>query len=114
MNKTVNKLYTDYLELTSDKAAAAALTLADVMQRTLDAPKTQSAAPITMTPGKPLTVPEVAKFLQVAPTKSAPGFAPGACKATMSRRPRAVGPSIGSIPTPWKPSRSVALRCNQP
>ena len=69
MNKSVNKLYTDYLELTGDNAAAAALTLADVMQRTLDAPKTESAAPITMTPGKPLTVPEVAKFLQVAPTK---------------------------------------------
>ena len=32
----------------------------------------------------------------------------------MSRRPRAVGPSTGSIPTPSTPSPSVVLRCNQP
>ena len=64
MNKTVNKLYTEYLELTNDKAAAAALTLADTTQRTLDAGKAEQT-----TPAKPLNVTEVAKFLRVSPTK---------------------------------------------
>ena len=63
MNTTVNELYADYLDHTKgNEAAAAALTLADVMQRTLDAGK---AAPTT----RPLTVTEVVKFLRVSPTK---------------------------------------------
>jgi excisionase family DNA binding protein len=70
MNDTTHTIYREYLDCThGNEAAAAALTLADAMQRTLDAPKTESAAPITMTPGKPLTVTEVAKFLRVSPTK---------------------------------------------
>jgi excisionase family DNA binding protein len=70
MDTTTHTIYREYLEQThGNEAAAAALTLADAMQRTLDAPKTESASPITVTPGRPLTVPEVAKFLQVAPTK---------------------------------------------
>ena len=65
MNTTVNELYADYLDHTKgNEAAAAALTLADVMQRTLDARK---AAPTL--PTRPLTVTEVVKFLRVSPTK---------------------------------------------
>ncbi len=86
MNTTVNDLYAEYLKYTSGNRAAAAsltlasmmaesrtygneataaiLTLADVMQRMLD---TGRAEPLQST--KPLTVPEVAKFLRVAPTK---------------------------------------------
>ena len=72
MNDTTNTIYREYLDRTNGNAAAAALTLADTMQRTLDAPKaelpTPPANPLT-TPTKPLTVTEVAKFLRVAPTK---------------------------------------------
>ena len=60
MHDTTIELYQQYLGTTGDKSAAAALTLADVMQRTLDA---------NQLPPKPLTVPEVAQLLHVCPSK---------------------------------------------
>ena len=47
MNKTVNDLYAEYLDHTGgDKAAAASLTLADTLQRTLDAKAEPVAQPV--------------------------------------------------------------------
>jgi hypothetical protein len=63
MNAQVNALYAEYPEQTGDTAAAAALTLADTMQRMLD------AGPRTTAPDQPMTVPEVAKLLRVTTMK---------------------------------------------
>jgi excisionase family DNA binding protein len=64
MNNQVVGGYNEYLEMTGgDTAAAAALTLADTMQRTLD------AGPRTTAPDRPMTVPEVAKLLRVTAMK---------------------------------------------
>ena len=61
MNTTVNELYAKYLDHTNgNQAAAAALTLADAMQRTLDAPKAEPP-----TPAKPLSTPEGAGVADV-------------------------------------------------
>lgn len=70
MNDTTFTIYREYLDRThGNEAAAAALTLADAMQRTLDAPKAETRTQGVPVPDRPLTVPEVAKFLRVAPDK---------------------------------------------
>jgi excisionase family DNA binding protein len=62
VNAAVNTLYAEYLEHTGgDKAAAASLALADLMQRTLDA----GTPPPT---GQSLTVKEAAVSLHVSPS----------------------------------------------
>ncbi len=72
MNSAVNTLFAEYLEHTGgDKAAAASLVLAAVLR---DAPPAARAEPLrdaqavpTVQPvtGRPMTVPEVARFLRV-------------------------------------------------
>jgi excisionase family DNA binding protein len=66
MNDTVLRLHNDYLEKTSDKAAAASLTLADMMQSSLDARGEPVALPAAETP---LTIKDVAARLGVAADK---------------------------------------------
>ncbi len=60
MNATTWTTYREYLERVNDPAAAASLTLADVMQ---------SNTGQAELPHQPLTVPEVAKLLRVRPNK---------------------------------------------
>jgi len=68
MNATVYTIFREYLEKTSqDRSAAAALTLADVMQEARDAASPSS--PPTPAAGQPLTLPEVARHLRVRPNK---------------------------------------------
>ncbi len=62
MNATTWTMYREYLEKTGSEAAAAALTLADVMQGEAD------RVPAAAT-NQPMTVPEVAKLLRVRPNK---------------------------------------------
>ncbi len=60
MNPAVNTLYAEYLEHTGgDKAAAASLALAAVMQKGSPTPDS----------GQPMTLPEVARHLRVRPNK---------------------------------------------
>ena len=66
MNDAVLRLYNDYLEKTSDKAAAASLTLADVMQSSLDARGEPAVLPAAETP---LTIKDAAARLGVAAGK---------------------------------------------
>ena len=66
MNDAVLRLYNDYLEKTSDKAAAASLTLADVMQSSLDARGEPAVLPAAETP---LTIKDAAASLGVAAGK---------------------------------------------
>jgi excisionase family DNA binding protein len=66
MNPAVEQLYADYLQRTNcDTTAAASLTLAEVMQSAKDV----NGAVGTPQQNRPLTVPEVAKFLRVRPDK---------------------------------------------
>ncbi len=65
MNPAVAQLYDEYLQRTGEIAAAASLTLADVMQSARKADRVGA----TPSPDQPLTVPEVAKFLRVRPDK---------------------------------------------
>ena len=68
MNSTVYTIFREYLDKTQqDPAAAAALTLADVMQGSLDAQG--PSAPQVQSPEQPWTVPEVARRLRVMPQK---------------------------------------------
>jgi hypothetical protein len=68
MNQQVHALYAEYLSHTSgDKAAAASLTLADVLQRTLDARLPFESTKPAIEANRPMTVPEIAKFLRVKP-----------------------------------------------
>ena len=79
MNEAVYAIYREYLELIGDKSIAASLTLADMMQQTLDAtpfplaipPVAPAAAPPAppVDPTQPMTVPQVAKLLRVGPDK---------------------------------------------
>ena len=60
MNPAVTQLYAEYLQRTGDSAAAASLTLADVMQSHADRVEATQ-------PGQPLTVAQASKHLnQVA------------------------------------------------
>ena len=63
MNAATWTIYREYLDRVDDPAAAASLTLADVMQSAVDAPTRAQAS------DQPLTVPEVAKLLRVRPDK---------------------------------------------
>ena len=65
MNAVVAQLYDEYLQRTGEIAAAASLTLADVMQSARKADRVWAQP----SPDQPLTVPEVAKFLRVRPDK---------------------------------------------
>ena len=62
MNETTHATFQEYLNATHDNAAAAALTLADVMQRTLDAGGTPQSGPEQVS----LTVREAAQLLNVS------------------------------------------------
>ncbi len=48
MNARVKALYDEYLKMTGDNGAAASLTLADVMQSTLDAKTTPAVMPASV------------------------------------------------------------------
>jgi len=61
VNAAVTREYTEYLELTGNEAAAASLVLAAALR--------DQQAGNTASPVRPLTVPEVARFLRVRPNK---------------------------------------------
>jgi excisionase family DNA binding protein len=80
VNGIVIALYDEYLKLTGDNGAAASLTLADVMQSGMDAQVQAASEPaavvnkmvalaVARAIDRPMTVPEVAKFLRVRPDK---------------------------------------------
>ena len=69
MNATTWTIYREYLNQVGEPGAAAALTLADVMQSTRDAGGAETSTAALPAPHQPLTVPEVAKFLRVRPNK---------------------------------------------
>lgn len=71
MNPTVHAIYCEYLERTDwDKSAAAALTLADVMQSRMDAQAAQPAPVADPLPtDRPVTPRELARHLRVTTHK---------------------------------------------
>ena len=66
MNDTIWTTYREYLDRTGEASAAAALTLADALQGTLDAKVTDALPPADKAL---LTVPEVAKRLHLSRRK---------------------------------------------
>ncbi len=62
MNARVKELYVEYLKMTGDNGAAASLTLADVMQSTLDAKTTPAVMPASV-----LTVRQASERMGVSP-----------------------------------------------
>jgi hypothetical protein len=103
MNATVYTIFREYLERTDqDHVAAASLTLADVMQSTLDARGVLPSAALS----QPMTVPEVAKFLRVSPDK-----VQGAVVDSLRPAPRLQCRRAGKRPpqVPSEPRRFASL-----
>ena len=70
MNSTVYNIFREYLDKTQqDPAAAASLTLADILQTTLDAQSPKTGVPAAEATGRPMTVAEAARWLRIAPGK---------------------------------------------
>ena len=105
MNDAVLRLYNDYLEKTSDKAAAASLTLADVMQSSLDARGEPAVLPAAETP---LTIKDAAARFGVAVGKVHQLTARGSCAITGSASQSA------SCRQPWRITNSGPWRSLRP
>jgi excisionase family DNA binding protein len=70
MNATVYTIFREYLDKTQqDPAAAASLTLADVLQTTLDTQSQKAGPPAAEAAEQPMTVAEAARWLRIAPGK---------------------------------------------